>query len=1384
MRYLIKILTSLIAVFFYSLFCLYSSEYNSLGIPYIENYDSKSFNKSLQNWSIIQDDRGIMYFANNDGILEYDASEWRFIPITNYSAVRYFCKDKYGRIYVGATKEFGYLSINKSGKTNYVSLSNRLKTKDFESVWRLFCIEDDVYFFAGRTNIYKYNSNKDTLTSIYIPEGVKELRGFKIDNQIYASSLNKGLWKITNDSLTEIEGFKDYCSKNIYVIKKINGNKLILGSRTHGLYIVEDFFNEKKPKVHTYKHPINQYFKKKQIYSSIRLKNNYIAITTLRGGLVILNNDIVPILTFNEDIGLQSNTVYCTYEDREGNLWLATEEGISKIELNSAFRKFNELNGLNGSFISVEEFNNDIFIGTSSGIWKLNNDEQYLDFQNITSVSQDYIYNLDYGLIKDELNKKDWLLATTLRNILLIDKNYKVSELADLYGCYVIQQSYKDSSIVYLGHTEGIDILKVQYQINGRKPVFKHEGTIKNFKENVRSITIDPKGNLWVSTAYNGLFYIEINGDEYSFIHFNRANGLPSLNEIYAYYINEHLIATTSKGVYTLIDHDAVPENYYFVKDTLLGLNSLSDSTIIKQLYKTEDAYWFGSNRGIIKLIADETGNFKIISSPFKRYKDIDVEALMVDSKNRLWFGARSDLYLFNNNFVNNKKVLFQTYFRKIILNRDSILFEGGNIVYDTTIQFLRKRTFNYENNTIRFEFSAPFYQDESSTKYSYKLEGYEENWSNWTKENHVTFTNLNEGQYKFLVKAKNTFDEETSTIEFEFDIDPPFYRTVAAYVIYVLILIGLVFLSINIYTRKLKLEKRKLEDLILRRTREIEQQKEEIKVQSEQLLKTNAELQNLSIVAQKTNNAVVIIDKTGEFEWVNEGFEQLYGYKLDEFKKAISPNIKTASNDDRINKQIEKCFDKKVPVTYEFNTLSKESNEVYVQTSLTPILDENNEVFKLVAIDTDISKIKLAEKEILKQQEELKLKSEELEKTNKELKKLSIVARETDNAIAILDNKGNYQWINEGYTRMYGFTYEQLTKEKDRHLIGANSNLKLSDLANIWYGDKKAIIYESMVDKRNGEKAWTQTTLTPIVDEYGSISMLIAIDSDITKLKEAEEKIESQKSEIEAQRDMAIKQRDEISVQKQEIIDSIIYAKRIQNAIFPSTDKIGDIFENNFILYRPRDIVSGDFYWFYETNDFKIAAIADCTGHGVPGAFMSIIGITFLNEIISTSTDIAANEILNQLRANVITSLQQTGKDGESRDGMDISIIKYNKKENSLDYAGANNPLFVVRNKKLMEYKADKMPISIHRFADQSFTNNNIKLEKDDIIYLFTDGFADQFGGLKGKKYKIHNFKNLLVSVSDFDLSEQKKILSKSFDDWKGRLEQVDDILVLGIRF
>jgi serine phosphatase RsbU (regulator of sigma subunit) len=255
------------------------------------------------------------------------------------------------------------------------------------------------------------------------------------------------------------------------------------------------------------------------------------------------------------------------------------------------------------------------------------------------------------------------------------------------------------------------------------------------------------------------------------------------------------------------------------------------------------------------------------------------------------------------------------------------------------------------------------------------------------------------------------------------------------------------------------------------------------------------------------------------------------------------------------------------------------------------------------------------------------------------------------------------------------------------------------------------------------------------------------------------------------------------IAEKKQEIDNSIQYAKGIQLAFLPDKQELDHRFEDNFIYYKPKDVVSGDFYWFSKVeNDFYCIA-ADCTGHGVPGALMSIIGVDKIVQAVFEKKLSLPGDILSYLNREIKQVLKQHSDASKQMDGMDIAILKFNKASDKVEYAGANRPLYLIRNNELKEYKADKTAIAGFTPVDQVFKTTSIDLQKNDSLYIFTDGYADQFGGNDGKKMMTKNLKNLLVSMADMKADDKYRKVEKTFLDWKGPHEQVDDVLIIGIK-
>ncbi len=261
------------------------------------------------------------------------------------------------------------------------------------------------------------------------------------------------------------------------------------------------------------------------------------------------------------------------------------------------------------------------------------------------------------------------------------------------------------------------------------------------------------------------------------------------------------------------------------------------------------------------------------------------------------------------------------------------------------------------------------------------------------------------------------------------------------------------------------------------------------------------------------------------------------------------------------------------------------------------------------------------------------------------------------------------------------------------------------------------------------------------------------------------------------------LEQKAVIEEKQKEIVDSIHYAKRIQFALLAGESLLKTHLPDHFVLFKPKDVVSGDFYWATPTDEGFIYITADCTGHGVPGAFMSLLNISKLSQVINENKITRPDLVLNHIRTEISKVLNAEGTAEESKDGMDAILCKLDLKNKKLEYASANNTFYIIRNNALLTCKADKMPVGKGHNDHVSFTYNEIALEKEDVIYTLTDGYADQFGGPKGKKFRYKQLEQLLLSVHRLPMQEQSKILDQQFNSWKGPLDQVDDVLIIGVR-
>lgn len=409
---------------------------------------------------------------------------------------------------------------------------------------------------------------------------------------------------------------------------------------------------------------------------------------------------------------------------------------------------------------------------------------------------------------------------------------------------------------------------------------------------------------------------------------------------------------------------------------------------------------------------------------------------------------------------------------------------------------------------------------------------------------------------------------------------------------------------------------------------------------------------------------------------------------------------------------------------------------------------------------------------EIEQQKAEIMVIADNLEFVNHELEKLSIVASESDNAVIIASPAGEIEWVNEGFKRMFGYDLKEFTSIYGSNLQTGSENEKIKDLIQQSVISKQPITYSTENKTRSGKTIWTQTTLTPII-KNNVIQKLIAIDTDITRLKQAESEIQKQKEELKKRND--------------QITENITYAQKIQSAMLPPFSEIQQHFPDSFLIFHPRDIVSGDFYWFYKKDGYYFFTVSDCTGHGVSGAFMSMIGSVILTEIVVHKGIYAPEKVITELDRNVRYALNKN--EAGSDDGMDISFCVVDTHKGMLHYASANQTVyFCGADGDIKVYNGDIWSVGGSPGIQKEFTGHSIPLGEIKQIYLGSDGFSDQFGGESGNKFMSRRLLQIIEENRAKPMQEQKDILENQLFLWMNNdsaskvYPQTDDICLLGI--
>ncbi len=765
-----------------------SNNVNESGMPFITNYSPSIYESHGQNWAIVQDKNGFIYFGNTDGVvLQHDGVSWRKIPIDNASIVRSLAIDANGVIYVGAQNEIGYLSPDSLGTLQYISLLSETpeEFRIFGDVWQIHFVNDLLHF---STRKYLFRRNENGVYSVWQAKNVFHSSFNPKQNQLFIHQRNTGLMALQNDSLVLIPNGEIFKDDWVYVMTPFENKNILIASRNSGLFI---FDGEGITKVNS---PAAEWIKANQVYHGTVLKNNNIALSTLRGGLIILDQDGSILNQMDKESGLLDNQIWFVFQDSQNNIWLALNNGISHIEYPSPWSYFNESTGLEGNVHDIKRYNGEIYTATGMGIYRLENDK---------SKSGKNKFNLLKGL-----KSQSWALLP-FNDRLLVSCNHGIFEFLDeqFYqiskrSAWQFHVSKTDSNRVFLGLDQGVSSI---YYDKGK---WIEEDRLHDFNANSRTIAEDNNGRLWIGTVYEGVYRLEFEentNNVKSIKHFNEEVGLPSSKYNLVFPYKKSIVFGTTKGVFSF---DETTETFLPIQVANEYPNNYEAYAIVSEDHK--GSIWFNADEKLIKLVNDSKDNFTAQYKSFLRLPGTSIYTIFAEAMGTIWLGTPEGIYRFDHSVKKPISSDFSIQIRRVLSYGDSIIYSGADKAkFDTP-------KLSYTTKAMRFEFASPYFIREQETTYRFQLKGFESEWSSWTTETKKDYTNLPDGKFTFLVQAKNIYGEISPPTQFDFEIQAPLYNRWWAYVLYLLFSLFLLTIFIKKllnYTRqKTILEQQKIE--------------------------------------------------------------------------------------------------------------------------------------------------------------------------------------------------------------------------------------------------------------------------------------------------------------------------------------------------------------------------------------------------------------------------------------------------------------------------------------------------------------------------------------------------------------------------------------------
>jgi len=789
----------------WSLFGQSDFRIKEIGTPFIENYLPEDYGAHSQIWAISEDSTGLLTFGTQSGLVQFDGAKWSIVGNKINLSYRSTLPYKDGRLYYGHTQGLGFLEKSDSFSYYNHELQDSLLNPPEGKISKII-EQDGLIIFEDYTRLYFFDpvSTKISTLEVGKPCMIKRL-----GNRVFILIYKEGLYELNGTELTLLPGTESIANYNIHEISQFSETELLLTSRTTGLYRYD--FNE----IYKWEVPIYNEIKLSRINSVIGIENLYTSFSTLTNGLFIIDHSGNLIQKFDENVGLNSDVVYDQFLSKDKSLWLGTQNGISHILINSGLSVLDKRHGLLETVLRIKEHNNILYIGTHNGVfakplstpWQK---EPVFEKVNGTSESVWWLETVDNKLYSAGGAGLFEIEGKTSTNIL------------PRALCYI--QKLDDQNMMVMGGRGRYN----QYLLRKNEHEWVYEKEIVGFDDYADRIIKAADGKYWLSNREKGVFSFRYSNDYDSVFNiqkYGKAEGIPSSigNEIFPY--DDNILVTTISGVFSLNEASGSFKKInkfdpYFSDKVIFGFSELKD--------KAEYISWLRKDNVVVKGYLNEEG--MLINKPFLKVKGVTGYSAWWQNESNLWMSAEAKGILHYDATIPFISERFQTLIRsvKITKRKDSLIYGGVGQCPEMVL--------SYDHNALKIEYAAHFFDGSESTNYRYKLLGAEEQWSEWSSSAEREFNNLNHGDYSFMVISKNIYGDLGTTATFKFTILPPWYFTHYAYTGYFVLFVLFIWAIMRLNSRRLIKEKKVLEQVVIERTEEINEQKNSIEKQAKKL--------------------------------------------------------------------------------------------------------------------------------------------------------------------------------------------------------------------------------------------------------------------------------------------------------------------------------------------------------------------------------------------------------------------------------------------------------------------------------------------------------------------------------------------------------------------